>query len=62
MPAVLILGLWFVLQLITGVASLGAANAAEGGVATFAHVGGFVLGLGVGLILRVRRSGPMGMG
>ena len=35
-PAVLILGLWFVLQLITGVASLGAANAAEGGVATFA--------------------------
>jgi membrane associated rhomboid family serine protease len=61
-PAVLILGLWFVLQLITGVASLGATTAAEGGVATFAHVGGFVMGLAVGLILRSRRPGPMGMG
>jgi membrane associated rhomboid family serine protease len=61
-PAVLILGLWFLLQLITGVASLGAATSADGGVATFAHVGGFVMGLGVGLILRARRAGPMGMG
>ena len=42
-PAVVWLGLWFVLQLFSGVASLGAA--ATGGVAFFAHVGGFVAGL-----------------
>ena len=42
-PAVVWLGLWFVMQLFSGVASLGAA--ATGGVAFFAHVGGFVAGL-----------------
>jgi membrane associated rhomboid family serine protease len=61
-PAVISLGLWFLLQLVTGFASLGAPSAAEGGVATFAHVGGFVMGLGVGLLLRARpgRSGRVG--
>jgi membrane associated rhomboid family serine protease len=53
-PAVIVLGLWFVLQLISGAASLGAPTAAEGGVATFAHVGGFVMGVLVGLLLRAR--------
>ena len=47
-PAVIVLGLWFILQLITGVASLGASSADSGGVATFAHVGGFVMGMVVG--------------
>jgi membrane associated rhomboid family serine protease len=51
-PAVIVLGFWFVLQLIDGVASLGAT--AEGGVAFFAHVGGFVAGLLVGAALRAR--------
>ena len=44
LPAVLVLGLWFVLQLFNGVMSVGA-GAATGGVAYFAHVGGFVAGL-----------------
>ncbi len=44
MPAVLVLGLWFVLQLFNGVLSLGM-DAAMGGVAWFAHIGGFVIGL-----------------
>ena len=44
LPAVLVLGLWFVLQLFNGVMSVGA-GAAMGGVAYFAHVGGFVAGL-----------------
>lgn len=44
LPAVLVLGLWFVLQLFNGVLSMGA-GAATGGVAWFAHVGGFVAGL-----------------
>jgi membrane associated rhomboid family serine protease len=63
-PALVILGFWFVLQLVSGVASLGA-QTAEGGVAFFAHIGGFALGLVVGLLVRARggpsRSpGPMG--
>lgn len=44
LPAVLVLGLWFVLQLFNGVLSVGA-GVATGGVAYFAHVGGFVAGL-----------------
>ncbi len=41
--ALYVLGFWFVLQLFNGVMSLGP-NTAEGGVAFFAHVGGFVIG------------------
>ena len=42
-PAVIFIGLWFILQFLSGIGSLGAANA--GGVAWWAHVGGFLLGL-----------------
>jgi membrane associated rhomboid family serine protease len=42
-PAVVVLGLWFVLQLFQGVLTLGAADV--GGVAFWAHIGGFVTGL-----------------
>ncbi|HET7433591.1 MAG TPA: rhomboid family intramembrane serine protease [Thermoanaerobaculia bacterium] len=45
-PAVIILGFWFVLQLFSGVGSLGVADAQDsGGVAYFAHIGGFVAGI-----------------
>jgi membrane associated rhomboid family serine protease len=57
-PAVLVLGFWFVLQLVQGVASLGA-EAATGGVAFFAHIGGFVTGLAIGWLLRGRGPGPL---
>jgi len=50
-PAVLVLGFWFVLQLIDGIVSLGAAGA-EGGVAFFAHIGGFGAGAAIGLLIR----------
>jgi membrane associated rhomboid family serine protease len=53
-PAVIVLGFWFVLQLLDGIASLGATTTG-GGVAFFAHIGGFVFGLVVGLILRMLR-------
>ena len=43
LPALVLLGLWFVLQVFSGVGSLAAANA--GGVAWWAHVGGFVVGM-----------------
>lgn len=48
-PAFIVLGLWFVLQLFSGIASLGA-EFQGGGVAFFAHIGGFVLGLVLTLI------------
>lgn len=41
-PSVLVLGLWFVLQLFSGVLSLGGPDV--GGVAFWAHIGGFVTG------------------
>jgi membrane associated rhomboid family serine protease len=56
-PALVVLGFWFILQLIDGLGSLGGSNA-QGGVAFFAHVGGFVLGVIVGLLIRGRGSGP----
>ncbi|MBM4458960.1 MAG: rhomboid family intramembrane serine protease [Chloroflexi bacterium] len=43
LPAIVVLGLWFVLQLFNGVLSFGASE--TGGVAWFAHIGGFVAGL-----------------
>ena len=57
-PAILVLGFWFVLQLIDGVASLGVPNAG-GGVAIFAHIGGFVIGAAIGLLIRTV-GGPGG--
>ncbi len=54
-PAIVVLGFWFVLQLIDGLASLGVAGA-QGGVAFFAHIGGFVAGVvAARLLLLVRR-------
>ena len=42
-PAVVVLGFWFVLQLFDGLASLGGETI--GGIAFFAHIGGFVAGV-----------------
>ncbi len=42
-PAVIVLGFWFVLQLVDGLTSLGVTQGG-GGVAFFAHIGGFVVG------------------
>ncbi|MFL5680538.1 MAG: rhomboid family intramembrane serine protease [Chloroflexota bacterium] len=57
-PALLVLGFWFVLQLIDGAASLGASSA-QGGVAFFAHIGGFAAGALAGLIVRGRGPRPL---
>jgi membrane associated rhomboid family serine protease len=51
-PAVIILGYWFVLQFLAGITSLG--MTANGGVAVWAHVGGFLLGM---LITSIARGG-----
>jgi membrane associated rhomboid family serine protease len=53
-PAVIVLLFWIALQIIDGIASLGLTEA--GGVAFFAHIGGFVFGAGVAwLLTRVLR-------
>jgi membrane associated rhomboid family serine protease len=52
-PAWSVLALWFVLQLFNGLFTISAATSASGGVAFFAHIGGFVLGVVLTLILAV---------
>jgi len=52
-PAVFFLLIWFVWQVLSGVATIGARS---GGVAFWAHVGGFISGMVFGLIMRGRAS------
>ncbi|MGD0962471.1 MAG: rhomboid family intramembrane serine protease [Candidatus Acidiferrales bacterium] len=45
-PAVVFIGLWFLVQFLSGIGSLGApAEAGAGGVAWWAHIGGFLIGV-----------------
>ncbi|MFH0778803.1 MAG: rhomboid family intramembrane serine protease [Candidatus Eisenbacteria bacterium] len=44
LPAFFFLGFWFLIQFVSGAASLGARGQAAGGVAWWAHIGGFVAG------------------
>lgn len=61
LPAVIVLGFWFVLQIFDGFASLGVPTGTSGGVAFFAHIGGFVAGMaitGVCLLFFPQPSAP----
>jgi membrane associated rhomboid family serine protease len=49
-PAVVVLGFWIVVQVLNGLGSFGA----SGGVAFFAHIGGFLAGMGLLFVLRPR--------
>jgi membrane associated rhomboid family serine protease len=51
-PAMFMLGYWFLVQLLSGWTSIGAEG---GGVAFWAHVGGFVAGAALVLVFRDRR-------
>jgi membrane associated rhomboid family serine protease len=51
LPAVLLLGLWLLFQFVSGTLSLGSTG---GGVAWWAHVGGFVFGMAVARLGRAR--------
>lgn len=51
MPALVVIGLWIVLQFVSGIGSI--TNSAEtGGVAYMAHIGGFLAGLVLTFLLR----------
>jgi membrane associated rhomboid family serine protease len=54
MPALIVIGLWIVLQLISGVGSI-TQSAETGGVAYMAHIGGFVAGLVLTFLFGGRR-------
>jgi membrane associated rhomboid family serine protease len=48
-PAIVVIGLWIVFQVLSGLATL---SAEGGGVAYMAHIGGFAAGVLGGLIVR----------
>ncbi|MBW3660130.1 MAG: rhomboid family intramembrane serine protease [Gemmatimonadetes bacterium] len=45
LPAWLLLGLWFALQMLSGVAAISTTQISAGGVAWWAHIGGFAAGM-----------------
>ncbi len=49
-PAMIILGIWFLSQLLSGLPQLGGMS--DGGVAFWAHIGGFVAGAGLIFLLK----------
>jgi membrane associated rhomboid family serine protease len=51
-PAFVLIGFWFLLQLFSGIASIGGGAVAEQSVAFWAHVGGFTAGFAILLALR----------
>ncbi len=56
-PAFIFIGLWFVLQFLSGLNSLDPRfAAAAGGVAWWAHVGGFLLGMAIAIPVRLGKS------
>ena len=54
MPALIVIGLWFVLQVFSGIGSI-AQTADTGGIAFMAHVGGFIAGVVFAFIIRRNR-------
>jgi len=56
-PAYVFLGIWFFLQLFNSIGSIGPEIASSGGVAYFAHVGGFMVGILIGVLYRLGIGG-----
>ncbi len=53
LPAPIFLGIWFVMQTVNGLSTMSQAT----GVAWWAHIGGFVAGVVLGLVIRTTRLG-----
>jgi hypothetical protein len=58
LPALIVLGFWFIMQFFSGLVSLSAETAGTGGVAWWAHIGGFLAGLALVVPFR-KGGGPM---
>jgi membrane associated rhomboid family serine protease len=59
-PALVMLGIWFVLQFLPAVGQLATPELSGGGVAYFAHVGGFIFGLALIHLFAKRKSAHYG--
>jgi len=57
-PAMLLIGFWVLLQFIGGVGSLTTTGETAGGVAYWAHIGGFVAGLTIVFLIQLFTPGP----
>jgi membrane associated rhomboid family serine protease len=55
-PALIVIGLWIVLQLFSGIGSVAGAAGDTGGVAYMAHIGGFAAGFVLTFLFRGRRG------
>lgn len=55
LPAVLVLGVWFLMQLLSGTAAIAMSTQTAGGVAWWAHAGGFLSGMVLMKALQPRR-------
>jgi membrane associated rhomboid family serine protease len=53
-PALIVLGFWILVQFVNGFVSLGIVGSG-GGVAWFAHIGGFLAGMALLFVMRPRR-------
>jgi membrane associated rhomboid family serine protease len=53
-PAYFILLYWFVIQFFSGIGSVGHSHLSQGGVAWFAHIGGFLAGVVLILVMRTQ--------
>ena len=61
-PAYFILLYWFVIQFFSGVGSVGHSHLSQGGVAWFAHIGGFLAGVVLILVMRTEKRWSHGPG
>lgn len=59
LPAYLVLGYWFLIQFLMGFQALAIESATGGGVAWWAHVGGFTAGVILGLVMPAARRRPV---
>ena len=55
-PAAFVLLYWFAIQFFSGVGSVGYSQASSGDVAWFAHIGGFLAGMGLILVMAPRQQ------
>lgn len=59
MPALVVIGMWFFLQLISGAGVLfSTQDTGSGGVAYMAHIGGFLAGITVAVLFRLTHPTP----
>lgn len=56
LPAFFFLGFWLLIQSISGLASLSVRGEVAGGIAWWAHIGGFAFGAALGLLLKKRKK------